>query len=52
MAPSKESLSIEQRPGPVREVFGAQRRAFGLGALAGFLGAGLAVAALSHLGAL
>lgn len=52
MAPSMDSLSIEQQPGPVREVFGGPRRAFGLGALTGFFGAGLAVAALSHLGAL
>eukprot|EP00406_Dinophysis_acuminata_P006330 CAMPEP_0179230250 /NCGR_PEP_ID=MMETSP0797-20121207/10742_1 /TAXON_ID=47934 /ORGANISM="Dinophysis acuminata, Strain DAEP01" /LENGTH=246 /DNA_ID=CAMNT_0020937323 /DNA_START=15 /DNA_END=755 /DNA_ORIENTATION=+ len=52
MAPSMDSLSIEQQPGPVREVFGGPRRAFGLGALTGFFGVGLAVAALSHLGAL
>jgi len=51
MAPGLESLGIEQPPSPAREVFGTPRRAFGLGALTGFCGVGLAVVVLFHRGA-
>ena len=47
MMPAVQPLSVEELPSQARDVVsGSPQRAFGLGALAGFVGAGLAVVLL------
>mmetsp|Transcript_83085 Transcript_83085/g.235703 ORF Transcript_83085/g.235703 Transcript_83085/m.235703 type:complete len:183 (-) Transcript_83085:287-835(-) len=52
MASGMQSLSVAREPGPAREASGPSRRHFGLGALTGFFGVGIAVVALCHAGVL